>query len=75
MTMPLPPFALEQPSTIEELVALTAEPGTRILAGGTDPLPSMKHRLFEPKTLVSLRRVPELRGIHCTNKGVDIAAA
>jgi len=75
MTMPLPPFSLEQPTTLEALVALASQPDSRILAGGTDLLPSMKHRIFEPKTLISIRKVPELHGIACLEDGVDIGAA
>jgi 4-hydroxybenzoyl-CoA reductase subunit beta len=34
-----------------------------LMAGGTDVLPNMKHRLFTPQVVVGLRRVRELRGI------------
>ncbi len=40
-----------------------AEPGAYVVAGGTDLIPNMKRLQVEPETLVSLRRVAELRGI------------
>lgn len=65
MTMlPFPQFGYAAPATVAEAVALLARPGARVLAGGTDLLPSMKHRLFpETEVLVSTRRLADLRGI------------
>jgi 4-hydroxybenzoyl-CoA reductase subunit beta len=62
----LPAFALRQPSSVAEAVALLADlgPGAKVLAGGTDLLPNMKHELVTPEVVVSLARVGELRGIH-----------
>jgi 4-hydroxybenzoyl-CoA reductase subunit beta len=59
----LPRFELEQPETIDgAAAALAAGNGeAMLLAGGTDLLPNLKHGLFEPRRLVSLRRVRELR--------------
>jgi 4-hydroxybenzoyl-CoA reductase subunit beta len=34
-----------------------------LMAGGTDVLPNMKHRLFTPRVVVGLRGVRDLRGI------------
>ena len=36
----------------------------RVLAGGTDLLPSMRQKLFEPKYLLDIRHIAELNGIH-----------
>lgn len=36
-------------------------PEAMIVAGGTDLYPNMKRRQFEPKTLISLRAIPELK--------------
>ena len=33
------------------------------IAGGTDLVPNLKHRLFEPRHLVALKGIPELAGI------------
>lgn len=62
----LPRFRVERPTTAAEAVRLAAEfgPGRAMyLAGGTDLVPNLKHRLFEPEVVVALDRVDELRGI------------
>jgi 4-hydroxybenzoyl-CoA reductase subunit beta len=73
--LPLPPFRYERPDSLDQLLALNEAPGTRIVAGGTDLLPSMKHRIFSPDTLISLRRVRELHTIHEEGTGLSIGAA
>jgi 4-hydroxybenzoyl-CoA reductase subunit beta len=45
------------------------------LAGGTDLMPNMKHRLFTPGHVVALRQLPELRGIDLVNGELIIGAA
>ncbi|HSG49512.1 MAG TPA: FAD binding domain-containing protein [Longimicrobiales bacterium] len=62
----LPPFRFHRPDTLADAVGLLAEHGGAALpvAGGTDLIPNMKHRLFEPGHLVSLTGVPELRDVH-----------
>lgn len=67
--LPLPRFVLEAPDSVAEAARLAAEPGARLLSGGTDLLPSMKHRIVEPRLLVSTRRLAELRGVHLTADG------
>ena len=63
--MRLPKFSLHQPTTVAEAVRLLAEnPGSKVLAGGTDLLVNMKHRVEMPTLLVSLSRVDGLKGIH-----------
>ena len=61
----LPPFEYHRPGTVDEAVGLLAElgDGAMLIAGGTDVIPNMKHRLHEPEHLVSLRSVDELRGV------------
>lgn len=59
----LPIFGTQSPSSLGELVAAMAVPGAHLIAGGTDLLPNLKHGLHDPKLLVSLDRVEELRGI------------
>lgn len=59
----LPKFEVHTPTTVDEAVAALAEPGARLLAGGTDILPNLKHRLDEPPRLVSLSGVRALRTI------------
>jgi 4-hydroxybenzoyl-CoA reductase subunit beta len=47
----------------------------RIVAGGTDLIPSMKQKLFEPEFVLELRRISELRGIRpLADGGVEIGA-
>jgi 4-hydroxybenzoyl-CoA reductase subunit beta len=58
----LPAFRVVQPATIADAVAALAEPGARIVAGGTDLLPNLKHRLEAPAVLVDIGRLP-LRSI------------
>ena len=67
--LPFPTFSYEAPERLEDALAVAAAPGSRIVAGGTDLLPSMKHRLFTPATLLSLRRVSALKGISQTEDG------
>ena len=47
----------------------------RVIAGGTDLIPSMRQKLFEPQFLVDLRGLRELRGIRSSaDGGVEIGA-
>ncbi|HEV2696601.1 MAG TPA: FAD binding domain-containing protein, partial [Terriglobales bacterium] len=49
--------------------------GLRVLAGGTDLIPSMKQKLFEPEYVLDLRTIRELRGIRpLPDGGVEIGA-
>lgn len=61
----LPEFEYHRPETVEEAVRLLADFGAAGMpvAGGTDVIPNLKHRLYEPRHLVSLRRIRDLRGI------------
>lgn len=49
--------------------------GLRVVAGGTDLIPSMKQKLFEPEYVLDLRAIRELRGIRPLADGwVEIGA-
>jgi 4-hydroxybenzoyl-CoA reductase subunit beta len=63
--MRLPPFTYRPARTVSEAVATLGEHGTdaMLVAGGTDLYPNMKRRQFEPKVLVGLGSVAELRGV------------
>jgi 4-hydroxybenzoyl-CoA reductase subunit beta len=67
----LPPFTYAAPATVDEVLAALAAPGqrTRLLAGGTDLLPNLKHGIEEADVVVSLQHVAELRGIAATPDG------
>jgi 4-hydroxybenzoyl-CoA reductase subunit beta len=75
----LPQFRLLRPRTVAEAVdflsrdtarvAAGASPARsgqipiRIIAGGTDLIPSMRQKLFEPEFVLDLRGIAEMRGI------------
>ncbi len=74
--MSLPTFQLLRPRTVDETMGFLAKyPGdTKIVAGGTDLLPSMKQKLFTPPYLLDLRSVGGLSGITMGDDGVCIGA-
>jgi len=75
--MSLPSFQLLRPRTLDEAVMLMArhEGEVKVVAGGTDLLPSMKQKLFTPSYVLDLRGVNELRGIrNIPGNGVEIGA-
>ena len=75
--MSLPSFQLLRPKTLEEAVSLMAKHDgeVKIVAGGTDLLPSMKQKLFTPPYVLDLRGVGELRGIrNVPGDGIEIGA-
>src|SRR5205823_8522954 len=47
---------------------------TCIVAGGTDLVPSMQQKLFEPQHVLDIRHIPELKGIRQTDEGTEIGA-
>ena len=61
--MRLPWFEFRAPTTLAEAAKTLAGEGPQamLIAGGTDLIPNMKRRHQSPKTLVSLRRVAELK--------------
>jgi len=60
---------------LEFATALNVSAGGMLVAGGTDLYPNMKRRQFEPKTLVGLRAIKDLRGVSGTARdGVTIGA-
>jgi len=73
----LPAFHLLRPKTLDDALALLAkcEGDVKIVAGGTDVLPSMKQKLFTPSYVLDLRGVAELRGIRrVAGSGLEIGA-
>ena len=72
----LPTCEVANPRTVDQVLALLAEHGDEalLIAGGTDLVPNMKHKLFEPRLLVSLAAVEELRGVRETDGGIEIGA-
>jgi 4-hydroxybenzoyl-CoA reductase subunit beta len=69
----LPPFEYRAARSVQEAldwlvefeVSASKDPEAEVMlmAGGTDVLPNMKHRLFTPKLLIGLRGIKALRGV------------
>ena len=61
----LPAFTYVAPRTVDGAVRamVDAGPDGMLVAGGTDLFPNMKRRQFEPRALVGLRAIGELRGV------------
>ena len=78
--MALSEFQLLRPPNVPHALAILNKyagegaRATRILAGGTDLLPSMRQKLFEPEHVLDIRRIPELKGIRETDQGTEIGA-
>lgn len=57
-------YAYLKPGSLAEVFRLKEDmPDARFVGGGTDMMVKIKNREFSPSTLISLRSVPELRGI------------
>jgi 4-hydroxybenzoyl-CoA reductase subunit beta len=67
----LPQFRLLRPRSVDEAVASLARhtDNIRVLAGGTDLIPSMRQKLFEPEYVLDLRGIAELRGVRRQSDG------
>ena len=73
--MSLPQFKLLRPRTLDDARSLLAKhSNARIVAGGTDLIPSMRQKLFEPLYVLDIRRIAELKGIRQQGSGVEIGA-
>ena len=75
--MSLPPFKLLRPRSLDEAVSFLESHGgnLRVLAGGTDLIPSMRQKLFEPEFVLDIRHIRELKGIRIApGQGVTIGA-
>jgi len=75
--MRLPPFTYLAPRTVGDALKYLGDAGPEamLVAGGTDLYPNMKRRQFEPKTLVGLRGVRELRGVRGSERdGISLGS-
>lgn len=74
--LPLAEFQYLSPRSVDEAVALLAEhgDGARLIAGGTDLLPNLKHRLLEPQVLVGLKGIQGLDRIELREGVLHIGA-
>ena len=67
--MRLPTFAYYAPDSVGEAAKILRNDHATIVAGGTDLWPNMKRRQVEPKTVVTLRKLEQLRGIEWRDDG------
>jgi 4-hydroxybenzoyl-CoA reductase subunit beta len=70
-------FKLLRPRSLPEALNLLSQHANniRVIAGGTDLIPSMRQKLFDPAHLLDIRYIAELRGIHAQpDKAVEIGA-
>ena len=73
--MRLPKFDYVEPRSIKEASSiLSDDPKAKILAGGTDLLVNMKHRVELPSVIVNIKRIPELDFIEEKNGSIRIGA-
>jgi len=71
----LPKFEYVEPKSIEEACSiLSDEPSAKILAGGTDLLANMKHRVEVPSVLANIKRISGLDFIRQENGALRIGA-
>lgn len=67
-------FRYVRPGSVEEALAALAEPGARVLAGGTDVVPWLHDELIQPDLLVDIKSLPGLHGIIRDGRRVRIGA-
>jgi 4-hydroxybenzoyl-CoA reductase subunit beta len=70
----LPTFTYLQPSSLAEALRMKADagPDAMFVAGGTDLYPNMKRRHQEPKTVISLMGIPDLRRSDASTLGSGV---
>jgi len=74
--MRLPKFEYLEPKTLKEAAKAFALDAKRsvLLAGGTDLLVNMKHRVIEPRQVINLKTIPKLAYISNGKDGLRIGA-
>jgi 4-hydroxybenzoyl-CoA reductase subunit beta len=72
----LPSFSYRQPKSLKDALAMKADagPGGAFVAGGTDLYPNMKRRQQEPRTVISLMGIEELRRVGGSSGSVTLGA-
>ncbi len=63
------PFDLLMPKTVDEALALLADPGGRPIAGGSDLIPLMQADKSRPERVIDLSRLSVLRDIRQDGDG------
>jgi CO/xanthine dehydrogenase FAD-binding subunit len=75
MTTPSGAAAVRSPASLDDaLDALAADPGLVVLAGGTDLMVQLNYGVRRPAGVLSLRRVPGLRGWRVDDGALVIGA-
>ncbi|MSR46490.1 MAG: hypothetical protein EXS13_05435 [Planctomycetes bacterium] len=61
----LQPFDFVKPQSVDEALGLLAKHGrnAKLIAGGTDVMPNLKHGLYQPEIVIGLADLAELRGV------------
>lgn len=75
--MYLPDFDYYSPESVAEACQLLTQFGDRakVLSGGSDLIPKMKHEVLAPEVIVSIKKIPGLKKIeYVPGKGVVIGA-
>ncbi|OGP77216.1 MAG: hypothetical protein A2V86_00715 [Deltaproteobacteria bacterium RBG_16_49_23] len=73
--MRLPQFEYVEPKTLKQASkTLASDKRTVALAGGTDLLVNMKHRVIEPKRIINLKTIPKLNHVAAGKEGLRIGA-
>lgn len=73
----LPQFQFSSPTSVREAATLLDQykEKAKILAGGTDLIPSMKNKLFEPEMVISVQNIPEMRTLrYDAKKGLTLGS-
>ncbi len=70
----MPALDVVRPRSLDAAAEALAAGGV-LVAGGTDLVPNLKRGLLDPKRLVSLRRVDELRGVRVDEEGALVVGA
>lgn len=74
--MRLPPFDYERPDSLDQALKIKESLGNSamVVAGGTDLIVNLKHRLVSPALLVSLSSIPDLHEIYVERDTLVIGA-
>lgn len=72
--MRLPKFEYLEPKTLKEAATVLGTKGSVLLAGGTDLLVNMKHRVIQPKQVINLKTIPKLAYISNRKNGLGMGA-
>ncbi|MCA9507588.1 MAG: FAD binding domain-containing protein [Myxococcales bacterium] len=74
--LPLSSFRVESPSNMAQLADCIkkASQKIKIMSGGTDLIPNLKHRLYDIEHIISLQNIQELDGVKFENGKIYIGA-